>query len=77
MLRRQPRDLGFTSSTACLLLLHKPNQFKIRPASKASTVSLEVRQWSLALSRSCLSAAAEAICQPEAICQRGIGTRIL
>jgi hypothetical protein len=47
MLRRQPRDLGFTSSTACLLLPHKPNYCKIRPTSKVSAVLLEAHQWSL------------------------------
>ncbi|KAH9204648.1 hypothetical protein DL95DRAFT_418097 [Leptodontidium sp. 2 PMI_412] len=50
MLRRQPRVLGLTSSTACLLLPHKPNprpslnpprRCKIRPTSKMSVVSLE------------------------------------
>jgi hypothetical protein len=47
MLRRQPGDLGLTSSTACFLLPHKPNHCKIRPTSKLSAVSLEARQWSL------------------------------
>lgn len=50
------RDLGLMSSTACLLLLHKPNprpslnppsHCKIRPTSKMSAVSLEARRWSL------------------------------
>jgi len=45
MLRRQPWDLGLTSSRACLLLPHKPNHCKIRPTSKVSAVSLEVRKW--------------------------------
>lgn len=45
--RRQPRDLGLTSSTSCLLLLHKLNQCKVRAASKVSAVSLDARGWSL------------------------------
>ena len=46
-LRRQPWDLRLTSSTACLLLLPKPNHCKSRPTSKVSAVSLEACQWSL------------------------------
>ena len=50
------RDLGLMSSTACLLLPHKPNprpslnppsHCKIRPTNKMSAVSLEARRWSL------------------------------
>jgi hypothetical protein len=40
MLRRQSRDLGLTSSTACLLFSHKPNHCNIGPTSKVSVVSL-------------------------------------
>ena len=46
ILRSQPRDLGLTSSTACLLLPHKPNpRPSPNPPSHRSDPSARCRQY--------------------------------